>query len=213
MRFLLLVLTAVMFFSTAEADVSGAVRKEISVSISKIKSLGSFESGWEATEFRGEKAASSLNGHIYVSGKKVYVSTPSRSIWYDGHTQWSLSPASDEVYVSTPTVAEAAKLNPLSFISIPLNVYSGTLSRSSLRGESAINIDLKANASGGARWKYIYLTLSASTHLPLCVRFSADGSRWTRISLYSLKGGRRFPSSLFVFPKEKYSNAEIIDLR
>ncbi len=189
-------------------------KTELNKAIKAVKRLGAFEARWEASEFQGSAQTASFSGNIYVSSPRVYLSTSQQSIWYDGHTEWNLRTGASEVYVSTPTAAEAAKINPLSFLSIPLSNYNAQpLKRTTLRGESTISIDLTARAGVRTAWKYIYITLDASSRLPLCVRFSPDGHRWTRISLYSLMGGRKFPTSLFQYPSNKYPNVDVVDLR
>ena len=115
-------------------------KTELNKAIKAVKRLGAFEARWEASEFQGSAQTASFSGNIYVSSPRVYLSTSQQSIWYDGHTEWNLRTGASEVYVSTPTAAEAAKINPLSFLSIPLSNYNAQpLKRTTLRGESTIS--------------------------------------------------------------------------
>ena len=52
-------------------------------------------------------------GTISMQGKKFRVISPEAKCWYDGKTQWSWSPVTDEVNITDPTPDELQMTNPI----------------------------------------------------------------------------------------------------
>lgn len=64
-------------------------------------------------------------GSATLCGQMFTYRFPMASVFYDGKTQWSYSPADKEVIIFNPTAAELAESNPLQILSRLASDYSG----------------------------------------------------------------------------------------
>lgn len=64
-------------------------------------------------------------GSATLCGQMFTYRFPKASVFYDGKTQWSYSPADKEVIVFNPTAEELAESNPLQILSRLATDYSG----------------------------------------------------------------------------------------
>lgn len=63
--------------------------------------------------FKVNSRGSSPGGVLVLDKDRFTIKTDDLSTWYDGHTQWTLSPSIKEVNVINPTQEELAEINPL----------------------------------------------------------------------------------------------------
>ena len=177
----------------------------------KIKQMGNVKATFTATTFNGTVEQATTKGTMLLQGKKMQLSTDEMKIWYNGKTQWSLIPGSDEVNVFTPTEREIANMNPYSFLGFYKKGYKMKAKQTKLRGKDAYEIHLVARYAG-SNAQEMYIDVSKNDYTPLCIRIRQDND-WNRISIHSIQGNQHFTDSDFEFPKNEYPNVEIIDLR
>lgn len=182
----------------------------LDASAAAIKKCGDVRASFTATTFASGNEQGSSEGYICVSGNKVFLDAGAHKIWYDGRTQWSYSGSTGEVNVSSPDKAEAAKLNPYSFVYIYRRGYSATMNNAKVRGKDCREVKLTSRT---AKLKYLYLTIDKATSLPICIRISTNGRDWTRITIHDIRSKQKFSTAMFRFPEKDYPKAEIIDLR
>ena len=197
--------------SASYAQTGSNAIKILDRSAAAIKKCGNIKATFTAAQFKNKQKQTSENGTVYVSGKKYYYDLKNAQIWYDGKTQWTYSATTQEVNISSPTKAEAAKMNPYSFIYLYKQGYNASVTEDVVRGKKCYDVHLVNKASKSI--KYIYLTIDKETMLPLCIRVSANNSDWTRISIYDISKKQKFGSDKFLFNPKEFPNAEIIDLR
>lgn len=150
------------------------------------------------------------SGEIILSGDRFKLTSPQMTIWYDGKTQWAYNPDIREVNISEPTAEELAEINPFVIISMFRNSYTPSLLKSA-PGTYRINLLPKSGAPlpiGRA-----IVTFSASDYMPADIAVTTDDGHSLAIHIESLIKGKNYPRSTFVFNKELYPKAEIVDLR
>jgi outer membrane lipoprotein-sorting protein len=177
----------------------------------KIKQMGNVKATFTATTFNGTVEQATTKGTMLLQGKKMQLSTDEMKMWYNGKTQWSLIPGSDEVNVFTPTEREIANMNPYSFLGFYKKGYKMKAKQTKLRGKDAYEIHLVARYAG-SNAQEMYIDVSKNDYTPLCIRIRQDND-WNRISIHSIQGNQHFTDSDFEFPKNEYPNVEIINLR
>ena len=150
-----------------------------------------------------------MNGTIVTSGDKFHISSPQLSTWYDGRTQWTYSPSSNEVNITEPTAEELQQVNPFAIISAFRRAYKGTLLKSPAGTHTVQLLPLDKKAS----IRKAVVTFDAKTLYPTLIRLTTDNNAILSIKVTNVVAGKKYPLSTFVFAKKKYPGAEIIDLR
>lgn len=152
----------------------------------------------------------SAAGTFRTDGDRFCVDVPGAgTTWYDGTATWTVNPRTREVTVADPE--EEGNANPLSYLhnaSARYNVFFSKVTRQ----PGKYNVLLNPKKKGGD-FKAIQVTIDKKTMLPekLVIRNSAD--QRSTITLSGLNLTRRYGESEFQFPKSKYKDYEVIDLR
>ena len=120
-------------------------------------------------------------------------------------------PENEEVNITEPTAKEIQAINPYVFLDLYKKGYDITMRQSTLRGVATYEVHLVAKRSDMAAQE-LYIDVRQSDYMPLCVRVRQDRT-WNRISIRNFSGNQKFSEADFTFPREKYPDAEIIDLR
>lgn len=178
----------------------------------RIIAAGSVQATFEATSYSGTKQVGETNGNIYIKGTKFHIDSPGLQSWFDGKTLWSYLKNSGEVNVSNPSKAEIQSMNPYYFINLYKSGYSLSQKSSSIRGKSCYEVRLLAQNSHTAIQE-VLIDIDPQTSLPLCLRMREGYGKWTRISVSSIKAGKKISDSFFRFNSKNYPKLEVIDLR
>lgn len=153
----------------------------------------------------GAKIGSS-SGTVAIKGNKFKASTPDAVVWYNGTTQWTYMPQTEEVNITTPDKEQQAALNPYTFINIYKEGFRHTI-RS--QGNSYV-VTLKATDSS-RNIREMVITVTKGTYVPTQVKM-LQGGDWTTIAISHFKAADQ-PDRLFTFNAKDYPEAEVIDLR
>ena len=182
---------------TADAfEKAGGVKADFSVKASKKGQL------------RG-----TVTGAIELKGEKFFLKTGESVSWFDGTTQWSYLPKSDEVTVTTPTEAELQTINPYSFLYVYTKGFSYKLgSIGDFRGKPINQVILTATDKK-QDLSHIILYVTKDTYQPLYILVEMRDKSRNEITITSYQTGLKWGDSVFVFDRKQYPNAEIIDLR
>ena len=205
---LVLVILSTLCLPT-RAAISG--RKVLDNAASFVKRSGDLRVSFSATSFQGTAEQESVSGTLLLQGRKFQLETTEMITWFDGKTQWSYLTENDEVHVTTPTEKEIQAVNPYVFLELYKKGYDITMKESTLRNTPTYEVHLLARHSDTAAQE-LYIDVRQSDYCPLCVRVRQD-NLWNRISIRQFEGRQKFSDSDFTFPKERYPDAEIIDLR
>lgn len=154
----------------------------------------------------------SSKGNIRLKGNSFLLETKEAVTWFDGKTQWSYLLSSDEVNISTPTSEELQKINPYYLFNMYRHgfnyIYNGVKNRNGKQGYEVILFpeDTKQDLTN------IILFVNKE-YQPLYIRLEQKDQSKSEIVITEYQTGQKYPDKLFRFDREKYPNAEIIDLR
>ena len=148
-----------------------------------------------------------------MKGEKFVLKTSDIITWFDGKTQWSYLTQNDEVNISTPTEAELQGLNPYALLYLYKKGFDYELGKvADFHGKQVYEVILTATDKKQDLSR-IVLYVVKSTYQPVYIKVEQrDGSR-SEITITRYQTGLKLSDSVFVFNKQQYPTAEIIDLR
>lgn len=170
-----------------------------------------FQISFVASQYKGNLQTTKFSGTFYTKGKMYYLKSSQYQIWFDGTTQWTYVPSNNEVNVSSSNGLQTQRFNPYHFINLYKDGYSYALSSEKESGIDCYSIRLLAKK--GQAIKEMFLKVNKKTFLPISVKFRQGTENWTRINISSLKANQKLSNAFFSFPKKKFPNVEIVDLR
>ena len=151
------------------------------------------------------------SGTLRLKGEKFVLEAGGMTTWFDGHTQWTYLPSSDEVNISEPTDEELQTLNPYAW----LYLYDREYDLQSLPAETSGQYKIEMSArSAGVQVERLVLWLDKSGLHP--VKFSltlAGNVEPTLITVRDYRTRQPYTDAMFVFDPGEYPTAEVIDLR
>lgn len=151
------------------------------------------------------------SGTLRLKGEKFVLEAGGMTTWFDGHTQWTYLPSSDEVNISEPTDEELQTLNPYAW----LYLYDREYDLKSLPAETSGQYKIEMSArSAGEQVERLVLWLDKSGLHP--VKFSltlAGNVEPTLITVRDYRTRQPYTDAMFVFDPGEYPTAEVIDLR
>lgn len=150
-----------------------------------------------------------ISGALTFCKARFAMTTNVQSVWYDGKTLWSYSPASRETNVSEPLPEELLEINPFDI----LNQYSSlyTVKKLTPIGKDE-RLELNARKTSMSVRRAV-IVIDKATMLPKALDVTFSSSARMSIVITSAAKGKSLPASAFTYPKAKYPKAKIIDLR
>ncbi len=155
------------------------------------------------------EGSQALKGTLQLKGPHFALQTSTTSTWYDGKTQWTYMPSTNEVNISNPSPDQVQRLNPQSWLNsykqgfnYKYNGTSGTNYQITLTPEKANN-----------QLKSVVLLLNTTTYAPSQIVINQANGQSATIKVSSYRTGQNYNESTFRFDSKKYPNAEVIDLR
>lgn len=155
-----------------------------------------------------ETNGNKTDGSIIVAKDMFRLSMPQMSIWYNGRTQWTYSPATQEVSITEPTAEELQQINPFAIVSSFRQSYKSTLLKSTAGTHRIRLVPINNGAT-----KSITLSIDARTCYPKEINITTDSNSTVKIIVSNVTSGKKLPLSRFTFDPKEYPDAEIIDLR
>lgn len=167
---------------------------------------------FEADAFQKEAKLGQATGTLQLKGDKFVLKTSENKTWFDGKTQWTYLPGSDEVNITVPTGEELQDLNPYAFLSVYKEGYSYEMGkRKNFSGQAVKEVILNSLDSGNiarlklfvlpGNWQIVYLEVLLK-----------DGTL-NKITIKNYKINQSYKDELFVFDEKKHPGVEVIDLR
>lgn len=210
---LLIILFSQSLISSTSAGTKDAnTRKLLDTTASHIQNAGGISLQFTATSLSGKVVQGTTTGQMDIMGKRFYMSTPDMQTWFDGRQQWSMQTDDDEVNLTEPTGTELQAVNPYAFLSIYKRGFNYKMKKDTLsNGKQGYKVWLNAdNARQEIREMFLEID---NQYNPVRVSIRQGKKQWVRLVVNSFKTGQKFADSHFTFPKAKYPQAEIIDLR
>lgn len=150
----------------------------------------------------------SANGELTASGAKFTATINGLRTWFDGQTQWTLSPRNREVTIIEPTPDELAQSNPLAVLRSLSRGYKGSILKSAA-GTKCIRMTGSRNTD----FKQVTIVLNASDLQPKTIDVTTADGASMKIQVTSLKTGGALPASTFVFDKKSFPGVRLNDMR
>lgn len=157
--------------------------------------------------------SSQTKGSICIDKDKFVMATPQSITWFDGKTQWSYLPASEEVNISNPTDEELQSINPYLLLKMykkGYNLSSG--STKTFQGKPVYEVILTPTASQNGI-SFIDLYIDKQTFRPLFIEVVQDNGSLYKLTITHYLIRQTFDDKIFRFDKKKYPDVEEIDLR
>lgn len=149
------------------------------------------------------------NGTIAMQGNKFRIISPEAKCWYDGKTQWSWSPVTSEVNITSPTADELQLTNPISAV----QHFKSSFNMKKAKAKTANTLVIKLTPKKKDNIKTLWLYFDEKTSLLRTARFEmSDKSVYTiRITGYKHKS---LPATTFTFDKSLVpAGTPVVDLR
>ncbi len=199
----ILFFTIFAFFAlTISANTETEARKILD----KTASIVGKKSGAQAKFTISSKKIGKTNGTIAIKGNKFNATTPQATVWFDGKTQWAYMKSTDEVNITTPTKAQQAQMNPLTFINMYKKGYKLSMKNDGENYEIRMQAEDKGNSV-----QEMYIVVNQTSHVPSQIRMRQKGS-WITINISDFKAAAQY-DGVFEFNKKDFPSAEIVDLR
>ena len=150
------------------------------------------------------------SGTLRLKGEKFVLEAGGMTTWFDGHTQWTYLPSSDEVNISEPTDEELQTLNPYAW----LYLYDREYDLQSLPAETSGQYKIEMSArSVGEQVERLVLWLDKSGLHP--VKFSltlAGNVEPTLITVRDYRTRQPYTDAMFVFDPGEYPFCHVLTI-
>ncbi len=168
-------------------------------------------SGGVSASFAIHSSEGNSTGIIRLKGEKFVLEAGGMTTWFDGRTQWTYLPSSDEVNISEPTDEELQTLNPYAW----LYLYDKGYDLQTLPAETSDIYKVKMSArSAEAQVEQLVLWLDKSSLHPMKFSITLAGNvEPTLITVRDYRTRQAYTDAMFVFDPAEYPMAEVIDLR
>lgn len=151
-----------------------------------------------------------VSGSIKSSGKMFALLTSASSTWYDGKNMWTFNAKSKETTLMSPTPGEVAEANPLSLVNSYSTMFTASFAKNQTKGSKTILLSPKSKHTG---YKSVQVMIPDGSSYPSKLTIVPSSGQTVTVSIINVKTSQKLPPSTFVYPKSKYPDAEIIDLR
>ena len=151
------------------------------------------------------------SGTLRLKGEKFVLEAGGMTTWFDGHTQWTYLPESDEVNISEPTPEELQTINPYAWLSLYDRGYDLNLLPAETSGQYKVEMLARSSEAQVSR---LVLWLDKSSLQPVKFSLTLSGNvEPTEIIVRAYRTGQTYADRQFVFNPSEYPTAEVIDLR
>lgn len=153
------------------------------------------------------------SGKISLKGEKFVLEAGGMTTWFDGHTQWTYLPESDEVNITEPTQEELQGINPYAWLALYEHGYTSRLLPAGGSKETDVRVEMKATAAD-AQIERLVVGIDKATWRPVRIALTLSGSAEpVVITVRDYRTGLKWADSFFTFDRKSHPTAEIIDLR
>lgn len=199
-RFFVIIIT-VMVALLAVAQTPSAM---IDKCVAAINASGGVTASYSITSAQGTS-----KGNIAMQGSKFRIISQEAKCWYDGKTQWSWSPLTEEVNITSPTAEELQMTNPIA----AAQHFKANFNMKKAKAQTANTYVIKLTPKKKDNIKTLWLYFDEKTSLLRTARFEmGDKSVYTvKITDYKHKS---LPTSTFTFDKSQVpAGTQVVDLR
>lgn len=149
------------------------------------------------------------SGTIAMQGSKFRIISPEAKSWFDGKTQWSWSPVTGEVNITSPTADELQMTNPLAAASH----FKSNFNMKKAKAQTPKTKVIKLTPKKKDNIKTLWLYFDENTSLLRTARFEMNDKSVYTIKITNYKH-KSLPASTFTFDKSQVpAGTQVVDLR
>ena len=164
--------------------------------VSAINASGGVTANYSISSSQGTST-----GTISMQGNKFRVVSPDAKCWYDGTTQWSWSPLTGEVNITTPTAEDLQMTNPIAAV----RHFKANFNMKKAKAQTSKTYAIKLTP--------LWLYFDETTSLLRTARFEMSDKSVYIIKITGYKH-KSLPASTFKFDKSQVpAGTEVVDLR
>lgn len=199
-RTFIIIITAVVAL-VALAQAPGTVLDRC---VTAINTGGGVTASYTVTSAQGES-----KGTIAMQGNKFRIISPEAKSWYDGKTQWSWSPVTGEVNITSPTADELQLTNPIAAV----QHFKANFNMKKAKAQTAKTYAIKLTPKKKDNIKTLWLYFDETTSLLRTARFEMKDKSVYIIRIAGYKH-KPLPASTFTFDKSQVpAGTQVVDLR
>ncbi len=148
-------------------------------------------------------------GTIAMQGNRFRISGNDVKCWYDGKNQWSWSPVTGEVNITTPTADELQMTNPIAAV----QHFKAAFNIKKAKAKTANTLALKLTPKKKDNIKTLWLYFDTTTSLLRTARFEMSDKTVYKVQITGYKH-KALPASTFTFDKSQVpAGTQVVDLR
>ncbi len=172
--------------------------------VAAINASGGVTANYSITSPQG-----SSKGSIAMQGNKFRISSNDAKCWFDGKTQWSWSPVTGEVNITTPTADELQLTNPVAAV----QHFKAAFNMKKAKAKTANTLALKLTPKKKDNIKTLWLYFDTKTSLLRTARFEMSDKTVYVVQITEYKH-KALPASTFTFNKSQVPDGTpVVDLR
>lgn len=172
--------------------------------VSAINASGGVTANYSISSSQGTST-----GTISMQGNKFRVVSPDAKCWYDGTTQWSWSPLTGEVNITTPTAEDLQMTNPIAAV----RHFKANFNMKKAKAQTSKTYAIKLTPKKKDSIKTLWLYFDETTSLLRTARFEMSDKSVYVIKITGYKH-KSLPASTFKFDKSQVpAGTEVVDLR
>lgn len=172
--------------------------------VSAINASGGVTANYSISSSQGTST-----GTISMQGNKFRVVSPEAKCWYDGTTQWSWSPLTGEVNITTPTAEDLQMTNPIAAV----RHFKANFNMKKAKAQTSKTYAIKLTPKKKDSIKTLWLYFDETTSLLRTARFEMSDKSVYIIKITGYKH-KSLPASTFKFDKSQVpAGTEVVDLR
>lgn len=151
-----------------------------------------------------------ISGRLLLKGQQFYLDMNEMQVWFDGKTQWTYLPQSNEVSITEPSEEELGEINPVALLIAFRSKSNLRAGRSRNTQNHLVEFTPKSNRETFTKVEVEFA--KASGNLVSIRMENRDGSR-QEISLSNYQRNVAVQPENFTFDRSKFRNVIINDLR
>ena len=172
--------------------------------VAAINASGGVTANYSITSPQG-----SSKGSIAMQGNKFRIIGNDAKCWFDGKTQWSWSPVTGEVNITTPTADELQLTNPVAAV----QHFKAAFNMKKAKAKTANTLALKLTPKKKDNIKTLWLYFDTKTSLLRTARFEMSDKTVYVVQITDYKH-KALPASTFTFNKSQVPDGTpVVDLR
>lgn len=202
-KYLIIIIASLIgSFNAVSAETADALLKKAADAISAADGI--------SASFTLISGGKKVTGTLKSDGNKFALLTSTSSTWYDGKTMWTYNASGNETTLMYPTSTELSEANPLYIVKTYSGSFTAQYAKTQEKGFSTVVLTPKSKRAG---FQSVHVSIPDGSNYPAKIVVVPLSGQKITISISQIKTGQKFQPATFTYPKSKYPNAEIVDLR